>query len=209
MRILVVGAGAIGSPLAAGLVSALPEAEIIVVDGDLVERSNLPRQPWFSLKDLGRPKARVLAEALGSKRIYPRVERVDEAFAWPRVDLVMDGTDNWAARLTIQKFARHTGIPWLFSGAVRWEGQVAWMAPEGPCLACLFGSELTEGLRCFEAGVVGMVTLAVAGQALALAQKWLIDPKSAELHRLYLLEGRQGRIWSVGLPQGRCPHIYG
>ena len=209
MRILVVGAGAIGSPLVAGLVVAFPHGEIVVVDPDMVERSNLPRQPWFTLNDLGRPKALALADALGSARIHPRVEKVDESFTWPSVDLVMDGTDNWPARLAIQEFAQAEGIPWVFAGAVRWEGQVAWMDSDGPCLACLFGTQLAEGLRCFEAGVVGMVTLAVAGQAIDLVQEWIAEPKSPKLQRLYLLEGRPGRSWSVGFPQRRCPHRHG
>lgn len=209
MRVVVVGAGAIGSPLAQGLRLAWPEAEITVVDSDVVERSNLPRQPWFSLQDLGRPKALVLAESLGHERVHPCLERVDEHFAWPPADLVMDGTDNWAARQLIQKFARAQGIPWVFAGAVRWEGQVAWMDSKGPCLACLFGSDPPEGLRCFETGVMGMVTLGVAGQALALAQEWVLRPASAKLRRLYLLEGRQGRSWSVGLPKRGCPHFHG
>lgn len=180
----------------------------MVADFDRVERSNLPRQPWYSEDDLGELKAAVLARKLGG-RVTACVAKVDERFAWPQVDVVLDGTDNWDARAVIERHARNEQIPWVFASAVRWEGQTAWMDAAGPCLKCLFGPTLLEGLRCFEAGVVNMVTLAVAGQALWLVERWLTDPASPDLHRLYLLEGREASLWSVGLPQRRCEHDRG
>lgn len=205
MEILVVGAGGIGSPLVDGLTEQLPGVRVTVADGDRIERSNLPRQPWYQEEDVGQPKAERLAKAMGP-HISSVPAFVDDTFRWPRVDLILDATDNWPARQAIERHARMQGIPWVFASAVRWEGQVAWMKPDGPCLACLFGEEPTEGLRCFEAGVVGMVTLATAGQVLWLVDRWLDSPASADLQRLYLLEGRRGAFWSVGLPRGRCPH---
>ncbi|MCY0880264.1 MAG: ThiF family adenylyltransferase [Firmicutes bacterium] len=205
MNVVVVGAGAIGSPLVCGLLQ-WPEVEHLwVVDGDRVERSNLPRQPWYQLADLGQFKAAALANALGDRRIHPVVEVVGEAFSWPPADIVFDATDNWPARQAIQREARRRGIPWVFSSAVRWEGQVAFMRPQGPCLACLFGEDPGEGLRCFEAGVVGTVTLAVAGQALAVAKAWQAHGEQWE-DRLYLLDGRTGDRWWVRLPPRECPH---
>ncbi|NMP22364.1 HesA/MoeB/ThiF family protein [Sulfobacillus harzensis] len=205
MKAAIVGAGGIGSPLA----QALKETEgfdgVWIIDGDHVQRSNLPRQPWYTADTLGDNKAEALAAVLGAP-FHAVHSFVDAQFNWPDLDIIFDASDNWPARLAIQDAARRMHIPWIFSSAVRWEGQSAFMSPDGPCLACLFGETLTEGLRCFEAGVVGFVTLATAGQALDLFLRWRENPEDPELRRLHLLEGRQGLKWSVGFPPGRCQH---
>ena len=205
MNVAVIGAGGIGSPLVRGLVELPWVDQIWVVDGDQVERSNLPRQPWYDEASIGSKKAETLAQVFGA-RVHPMAVRVDRTFPWPPCDLLFDAPDNWPARLAIAEAARSQAIPWIFASAVRWEGQSALMRPDGPCLRCLFGEELLEGPRCFEAGVVGFVTLAVAGQALELADRWVRQPADSALDRLYLLEGREGALWSVGLPKARCSH---
>jgi len=202
---MVVGAGAIGSPLVRGLLWWPHLERIWVADKDRVERSNLPRQPWYQVADIGREKSRALAEALGDDRVRPLTAAVDHDFTWPPVSLIFDATDNWPARAAIQREARRQHIPWIFASAVRWEGQVALLRPGGPCLECFFGTYPAEGLRCFEAGVVSTVTLAVAGQALAVAEAWESRRQPWE-DRLYLLDGREGRVWWVRLPAKECPH---
>jgi molybdopterin/thiamine biosynthesis adenylyltransferase len=209
MRVMVVGAGATGSPLVWGLTQLPWVTEITVADADVVARSNLPRQPWFGEGDLGLPKAARLAQQLGDPSVHAIGQRVDEQWVWPAVDVIMDATDTWQARRVIEAHARRQGIPWVFASAWRWEGQVAWMAPDGPCLQCLFGEQWLEGPRCFEAGVVGAVTLAVSGQALALLEQWHRDPCHRDLQALWLVDGWEGRSWPVRWSQARCRHGIG
>jgi len=206
VRVAVVGAGATGSPTVWGLTQCDWVSQIIVVDPDQVALSNLPRQPWYHPEDVGRPKVVVLAERLAHPRMMGIHDVVDEDFTWPPVDVVIDATDNVKARQDIEAWARQHHIPWIFSSALRWEGQVAWMHPEGPCLRCLFGDDWLDGPRCFEAGVVSGVTLAVAGQVIGLLERWQQNPADPDLYALWLIDGWESRVWSVRLGEGRCPH---
>ncbi|CAB1128416.1 ThiF domain-containing protein [Candidatus Hydrogenisulfobacillus filiaventi] len=210
MQVALVGAGALGSPLAWALVRLPAVTRLTVVDGDRVALSNLPRQPWYGPDDLGRPKAALLAErvaAAGGPAVEARIEMVTAANAGRLLadaELVVDGSDNWAARRTIEAFAAARGIPWIYAAALGWDGLTAWMAPDGPCLRCWFGEPGGDGPRCFEAGAVGAVTLAVAGVAVAELERRLAgeDPPP----RLWLVDGRRGRVTALGGPPAPCPH---
>lgn len=175
-QVAVVGAGAIGSPLAFGL-SRLPwVSRLTLVDGDRVALSNLPRQPWYAVDDLGRFKVAALAEALKDEvplKVVPAYVESEGAELLSDVDLVVEGTDNWPARLAVAAASRRAGIPWVFASAVGEAGMTHLFLPDAPCLHCLFGEVLQEGPRCMEIGVLSGVTLAVAGEALVEAENWV------------------------------------
>lgn len=207
MRVAVVGVGGTGSPMVAGLLTMPWVEEIYLIDGDRIELSNLPRQPWYDVDDVGRLKAQVLSERFeGSPRLHPIMEPITPTFSWPEVDLVLDGTDNWPARRVIQAWSHRLQRPWLFSSALRWEGQVRFMLPGRPCLYCLFGERPMEGPHCFEAGVLGGITLAVAGRALELVSKWHDQAWDPDLEPLWLLDGLSGTTMAVGMAEKRCHH---
>ncbi|CAH2601148.1 Molybdopterin-synthase adenylyltransferase MoeB [Rhodovastum atsumiense] len=167
-RVLVVGAGGLGSPLMMYLAAA-GIGRIGVVDDDVLEVSNLQRQIAHATDRLGMPK--VESAALAARAINPNVEVVPhrtrlgpdnvlELIAG--YDLVCDGTDNFATRFLLSDacvLARKT----LVSAAVlRFEGQLSVFKPHagGPCYRCLYPEPPPAGLvpTCSEAGVLGAVT---------------------------------------------------
>jgi molybdopterin/thiamine biosynthesis adenylyltransferase len=169
-RVLVVGAGGLGSPLALYLAAA-GIGTIGIVDHDRVELSNLQRQIAHTTARIGTPKAESAAQAAlainPDVRIEPHGMRLDAdnaAELIERYDLVCDGTDNFATRFLVADacvLARRT----LVSAAVlRFEGQLSVFKPHlpegGPCYRCLYPEPPPEGSvpTCSEAGVLGAVT---------------------------------------------------
>ncbi len=212
MRVAVVGSGAIGSPLVIQLLAESDIEEIRVIDPDRVELSNLPRQPWFTPSDIGKFKAQVIRD-YEPGRIHGIVESVTKHNVpelFQGVDLVFDGSDNWAAREAIQQWAFVSLRPWIFSSALRLDGMSAFLAPQFSCLSCLFGN-LQQGPRCFEAGVMGTVTLAVAGQAMVLFHQYRDHQNEPESwpQGLFLIDGREERVRRIGMSTVRCGHGVG
>ncbi len=169
-KVLIVGAGGLGSPLALYLAAA-GVGTIGLVDGDVLELSNLQRQIAHGMEALGRLKVESAAEAM--RRINPLVRvnthacRLDAANVAELVeayDIICDGTDNFGTRFLLADAcvaARRT----LVSAAVlRFEGQLSTFKPhadpQGPCYRCLYPEAPPEGLvpSCAEAGVLGAVT---------------------------------------------------
>lgn len=175
-RVLVAGAGALGSPVLLYLAAA-GVGRITVADDDTVGLSNLQRQVIFATADVGRPKVQAAAEALA--RLNPHVGvtpllrriREDDAALVGAHDLVIDGTDSFASRRAINAACVAAGVPLLAGSIAQWEGQVALYDPArgGPCLSCLFPQPPAPGLAlsCAESGVVGALP-GVIGSMLAL-----------------------------------------
>ena len=169
-RVLVVGAGGLGSPLVLYLAAA-GVGVIGVVDDDRVELSNLQRQVAHTVERIGALKAESAAVAAGGINPEVRVEAIAERVTAANVmglvsrfDVVCDGSDNFATRFLVADacvLARRT----LVSAAVlRFDGQLSTFKPhadaEGPCYRCLYPAAPPEGMvpACSEAGVLGTVT---------------------------------------------------
>ncbi|MCZ8147718.1 MAG: molybdopterin-synthase adenylyltransferase MoeB [Roseomonas sp.] len=169
-RVLVVGAGGLGSPLALYLAAA-GVGTIGLVDHDTLELSNLQRQVAHVTARIGRNKAESAAETLAALNpgvkveIHPR--RMDAEAAReliPRYDVVCDGTDNFATRFLLGDACHLLGRPLVSAAVLRFEGQLSvFRGHEGevhPCHRCLHPEPPPEGLvpTCSEAGVLGAVT---------------------------------------------------
>lgn len=165
-RILVVGAGGLGSPVAMYLAAA-GVGTLGVVEFDRVEESNLQRQLLFGHTDIGRPKIEAARERL--QQINPLIEvvphalKIDAANAGAMIDgydLVIDGSDNFPTRYLVNDACVLAGKPEVFGSIFRFEGQVAvfWGA-RGPCYRCLFPEPPPPGLvpSCAEGGVLGVL----------------------------------------------------
>lgn len=164
-RVLVVGAGGLGSPVLQYLAAA-GVGTIGVIDDDVVSASNLQRQVLFTEDDVG--KAKVFAAQAALRKLNPFVDVLPYnrkftteigADLAADFDLVLDGTDTFETRTVANKACVVAGKP-LVSGAIgQWEGQVTVFDPAkgDPCYACLFPTEPADGLApsCAEAGVVG------------------------------------------------------
>lgn len=164
-RVLIVGAGGLGSPAALYLAAA-GVGEIILADDDEVELSNLQRQILHRTDTVGLPKAesgrRTLAALNPDVKVPPLVARLDEAELrdWARqVDLVLDCCDNFATRHAVNRACVAERTPLVSGAAIRFSGQVSVFdlrRSDAPCYHCLFPEgEDVEELRCATTGVLG------------------------------------------------------
>jgi adenylyltransferase/sulfurtransferase len=165
-RVLCVGAGGLGSPLALYLAAA-GVGTLGIVDFDRVDVSNLHRQLLHGTKDVGRSKLDSAADRLRDVNPHMTVEKIDTRLSsadalrvvseW---DVVVDGTDNFPTRYLVNDACVLTGKPNVYGSVFRWEGQVSVFATKGgPCYRCLFREPPPPGLvpNCAEGGVVGVL----------------------------------------------------
>ena len=172
-RVLVVGAGGLGSPLLLYLAAA-GIGTLGVVDDDDVDLSNLQRQVIHGEEWVGRPKVASAASALArinpEVRVEPHHTRLTAANAEElvqRYDLVADGTDNFATRFLLTDACHLSGRTLVSAALLRFDAQLSTfkshLGPPHPCYRCLFPAPPPPGLvpRCEEAGILG----ALAGTA--------------------------------------------
>jgi molybdopterin/thiamine biosynthesis adenylyltransferase/rhodanese-related sulfurtransferase len=182
-RVLVVGAGGLGSPALIYLAAA-GVGTIGVVDDDVVEMSNLQRQVVHGVADVGRLKSESAAETLAS--INPMVQvvrydvRIDSTNALEIIadyDLVLDGTDNFPTRYLLNDACVLLGKPDVWGSIFRFDGQVSvWWARHGPCYRCVFPEPPPPGLvpSCAEGGVLGLLCAAIGSIQAAEAVKLIV-----------------------------------
>lgn len=214
-RVLVVGAGGLGSPALLYLAGA-GVGRIGVIDHDAVDASNLQRQVIHRDADQGVPKALSAARAMTALNphveVRPYVRRFDEAIAaelLDEYDLVLDGTDDWTTRALVNRAAVALGVP-LVSGAIaQWEGQVSLFDPARgtPCHACVFPKEPEPGVApsCAEGGVLGPLPGIVGALMAAEAVKWATGAGETLSGRLMILDalGAEARTIRIA-PRADC-----
>jgi len=165
-RVLCVGAGGLGSPLALYLAAA-GVGTLGIVDFDRVDLSNLQRQLLHGTSDVGRSKLDSAESRLRDVNPHVRVEKIETRLSsadalrivseW---DVVVDGTDNFPTRYLVNDACVLSGKPNVYGSVFRWEGQASVFATEGgPCYRCLFREPPPPGLvpNCAEGGVVGVL----------------------------------------------------
>lgn len=215
-RILIVGAGGLGCPAAEALARA-GVGGLTLVDPDRVDLTNLHRQLLHRDGDVGRWKVDSAAEALGRafpalqiERSVGRVHAGNAEALFRAHDLVVDGTDGIATKYLLSDAARWTGVPLIFGGVLRMQGQAMAILPDGPCLRCLYedAPDPDQVPTCASAGVLGTVAGVVGGLqaefALAhlagtLAPGWLTVFDAARL------EARRVRVPKVDGCPGCTP----
>lgn len=162
-KVLIIGAGGLGHPVLQYLVG-MGIGQIGIVDGDDVQESNLHRQVLFGDKDIGKNKADCLREKFSSRGdpvqivSYPSFLTLTSALQiFPDYDLVIDGTDNFEAKMLINDVCCFLKKPMVYGAISRYEGQVSvFLRGRGPCYRCLVPSLPKAKIRnCAEAGVVG------------------------------------------------------
>src|SRR5690606_19072896 len=141
--------------------------ELVIVDPDHVDTSNLHRQIAYREQDVGRPKAEALANtlrALNSEIVitpYPRVADRDWLAATvPGMSLVLACCEKLATRSAVNAACHAAGIPLVSGAAIRLEGQLAafdFRRPAAPCYACLYGNGDGPDTLCSESGILGPV----------------------------------------------------
>ena len=165
-KVLLVGAGGLGSPVASYL-GAAGVGTLGIVDADLVELSNLQRQLLHGISQLGQYKVDSARERIWeinpNVTVVPHRVRLTSANAleiFSSYDLVVDGSDNFPTRYLVNDACVLLGRPYVYGAVDRWEGQVSVFGlPGGPCYRCLFREPPPPGLvpTCAEAGVLGVL----------------------------------------------------
>jgi adenylyltransferase/sulfurtransferase len=219
-RVTVCGCGALGTVLANHLVRA-GVGYVRIVDRDFVEVSNLQRQVLFDESDVtnNMPKAvaaanklRAVNSAITIEPVVADIDRTNILELCRDADVIVDGTDNFEVRYTINDAAVKLGKPWVFGGAVGTEGQTMTIVPgETPCLRCVFEASPGPGEvgTCETAGVLGPAVAVVASYQAAEALKLLAGKKEA-INRelvtfdLWLNTGRRIKIARL-LDARNCP----
>ncbi len=215
-KVLVIGAGGLGSP-ALMYLAAAGVGTIGVIDGDAVEATNLQRQIVHTDGRIGMPK--VFSAEMAMKALNPFVEvrpyhRDLTADTAPDLladyDLVIDGTDSLATRRAANAACVALGKPYLSAAITQWEGQISLYHPAagGPCYACVFPEDPAPGLvpTCAEAGVAGPLP-GVLGSMLAVeAVKWITGAGEVLKGRMMLYDALFGEVRTVTVKRrDGCP----
>ncbi|MDP8952092.1 MAG: molybdopterin-synthase adenylyltransferase MoeB [Actinomycetota bacterium] len=169
-RVLTVGAGGLGSPLAMYLAAA-GVGTLGIVDFDVVDESNLQRQIIHGTSDLGRPKMESARDRIADINPNVRVEAYEEPLSsenaleiFEDFDIVVDGTDNFPTRYLVNDACVLLDKPNVYGSIFRFEGQASvFYAKEGPCYRCLYPEPPPPGLvpSCAEGGVLGILPGAI------------------------------------------------
>ena len=214
-RVLVVGAGGLGSPLALYLAAA-GVGTLGIVDFDTVDESNLQRQIAHGSAGIGRPKLDSIAARLADLNPHVKLElhetRLDSSNALEIIrgyDVVADGTDNFATRYLVNDACVLAGKPNVYGSILRFEGQASvFGAPGGPCYRCIFPEPPPPGMvpNCAEAGVLGVLPGVIGSIQATEVIKLLLGAGDSLVGRLLLYDALEMRFRELQLKKDpRCP----
>jgi molybdopterin/thiamine biosynthesis adenylyltransferase len=213
--VLIVGMGGLGNPAALYLASS-GIGQLLINDFDTIDASNLPRQVLYRNEDADKPKATTAAELL--KSINPDInaiaigERLDRdglTELTASVNVVLDCTDNFAARWLINEVCADMQTPLVSGAAIRWEGQVAVFRHDqrgGPCYRCLY-SEADENLNdCAGQGIIAPVAGTVGTMLATETIKLLLGIDSGIEGKLWAYDAISGSVQLISIPaKPDCP----
>lgn len=215
-RVLIVGAGGLGSPAALYLAAA-GVGRITLADDDTVDLTNLQRQILHNEGRVGQLKAvsgqTALAQINAEVEVLPLTERLQDANldqALAAADVVLDCCDNFATRHALNRAAVRLGKPLVSGAAIRFDGQIAVFdprQPDAPCYCCLFPeAAAAEEVRCAVMGVFAPLTGIVGATQAAEALKLIIGCGESLAGRLLLLDALSMAWRSVRLKRDpQCP----
>ena len=196
-KVLVVGAGGLGSPALLYLAAA-GVGTLGVVDFDEVDESNLQRQVIHGQSDIGKPKAVSAKESIAEVNPYVNVvvhrERLDNDNVmqiFEGYDLIIDGTDNFATRYLVNDAAVLMGKPYVWGSIYRFDGQASvFWAEHGPCYRCLYPEPPPPGMvpSCAEGGVLGVLCASIGSIQVTEAIKLLVGTGDPLLGRLMIYD---------------------
>jgi adenylyltransferase/sulfurtransferase len=214
---VVVGAGALGSHAASGLVRA-GVGRVRVVDRDYVEWSNLARQELFDEEDARGPIPKAVAAERRLREINSdvAVEGVIADLTPATSDallggagVIVDGTDNFETRFLVNDWALKNAVPWVYGACVGSMGTLLVVAPgEGPCLRCVFEEPPAPGstATCETAGILGSTAGAVAALEVVEAMKILGGRNEAVLRDLVEIDVWEGTFRRINVAgAAACP----
>ena len=214
-RVLVVGAGGLGSP-AVMFLAAAGAGTLAIADYDRVELSNLPRQILYRTPDVGEDKVTAARSAVAAMNPDVRVEAIAWAMDGPdlvrevaKADVVVDASDNFETRFEINAACLTTGTPLVSGAAIRMAGQIAVFDPndpESPCYRCLFDDTGDPEEPCALVGVFAPVAGIAGTIQAAEAVKLIVGLSSGLRRRLMLIDALSMRMRTVRVRRDpACP----
>ncbi|MFI0373302.1 adenylyltransferase/sulfurtransferase MoeZ [Actinomadura sp. 1N219] len=214
-KVLVVGAGGLGSPALLYLAAA-GVGTLGVIDFDVVDESNLQRQIIHRQSSLGKPKVESAAETV--REINPLIDVVVHNTALDRdnimdifsgYDLIVDGTDNFATRYMVNDAAVLLGKPYVWGSIYRFDGQASvFWAEHGPCYRCLYPEPPPPGMvpSCAEGGVLGVLCASIGSIQVNEAIKLLAGIGEPLVGRLMIYDALEMSYRSVKVRKDpECP----
>lgn len=195
-RVAVVGAGGIGAAVIPALVGA-GVGYLTIIDPDRIEKSNLQRQPMYTIGQLGMSKALIASQFVIARNANVNVatiaERLDADNAPDLLDahdLIIDGTDNFATRLAVSDACVELGLPLLSAAAQQFQGQVGLFRGQ-PCYRCFVGDafDADDCDNCAELGVLGATTGTVGNFAALMAIRMIAGIGDDDSGFLHLFDG--------------------
>ena len=209
-RVLVIGAGGLGSPAALYLAAA-GVGTIGIADGDRVELSNLQRQIIHDSSSVGQPKTASAVRRLGAINPACHLEQIPIMLDQDnlpglvqRYDFVLDATDTLAAKFMINDVCVSQGVPFSHGGILRFSGQTMTVLPRvSPCYRCLFGELPPEEERevCERDGVFGLLPGVIGTLQAAEAIKYLLGIGTLLTGRLMTFDLLGMRFREVPVPK--------
>ncbi|HEY9898515.1 MAG TPA: molybdopterin-synthase adenylyltransferase MoeB [Pantanalinema sp.] len=204
-KVAVIGAGGLGSPIAAYLAAA-GVGTIGLVDFDEVSLSNLQRQILYDTAGVGRPKVHQAKARLQAMNPHVRVVPHETALSGENAmellagyDWVADATDDFGTRYLLNDACRLLGKPLVHASLHRFEGQVTVFAPGGPCYRCLYPVPPAVAMRCSDAGVLGALPGILGAIQAGEILKLILGIGVPLVGRLLLVDGLGTRFDEVAL----------
>ena len=183
-RVCIVGTGALGSNMA-NLLARAGVGSLLLIDNDRVELSNLQRQMLFDETDIGKSKAQCAAARLSLINSEISIEAFNERLSDDNFadlvkgcDLLLDATDNFASRFTINAQALTLGLPWIYSGVTASSGQSMFIQPfNTACLRCLIPEDgmVDNFPGVHNSGIIGSIVTIIASISVSMAMRFLVE----------------------------------
>src|SRR5881394_3029640 len=214
-KVLCIGAGGLGSPMALYL-GAAGVGTLGIVDFDVVDYTNLQRQIIHSTADVGRPKLDSAAEKLKAMNPFLNIKKFNTRLSsdnaielFKEFDIIADGTDNFPTRYLVNDACVLTGKPNVYGSIFRFEGQASVFATkEGPCYRCLYPEPPPPGLvpSCAEGGVLGILPGLVGVMQATEVIKLILGAGEQLIGRLLLIDALAMKVRELKLRKNPdCP----
>lgn len=212
-KVLIVGAGGLGSPAALYLAAA-GTGTIGLIDGDVVDRTNLQRQVIHFTDDLDVPKVESAKNKINRLNPDVRVQTYrslltpENAFdIISQYDFVIDGTDNFSSKFMINDACVMAGKPFSHGGILRFEGQTMTYVPGSACYRCIFGSPPPQNAvpSCSQAGVLGSIAGMLGTIQATEALKFLVGKGSLLTNRMLIFDALKMNFMEISInPDKNC-----
>jgi len=217
-RVLVLGAGGLGAPVIAGLAGA-GVGHLTIIDDDIVDITNLNRQFIHQTNRLTVPKTTSAYDFI--RQLNPDISVTCQQVRFDALnadalasghDLLIDCTDNPETRYLANAVCQQLGMPLIFGGAVRSDGQITSFVPnnpKSPCLRCIFPQtslDYDQAPNCANAGILGSTTMIIGGLQTAEALKIIANFGTPLIGRLLLFDGLANSFTEIEVaPDPACP----